>query len=269
MSWFQRTADHPHAGDFDSLPTLAKHVHVAEQVLANVLNSLEPAGDQVGRHKGLLELMIILVLAEPEGVTILVQIVPEPWKSLWPGICVGVLTLPLVENHRRWRQGLIGMLLLLCRCSSRGGSRCRCDLGCGLGSLLCLGTLLLCTVFLLAFLLESFVGKFDLSKHIGEMLLGLAGVEVPHEMRELRSGRCADHTTQQDCQRWDHSNVGKGNALSCQICMVLEVLVHEAKDSVQVRLGILLLSGIELIEAGKHLPEYHLREYAVQIALSN
>lgn len=127
----------------DGVVGLAEDGSATEEVLAGSLETVVEASNEVARHEGHGELIVVLVVNLPDGVLVERNVLPEPLEGVG-GLLVGVLALPLVEREGGAGKklkgvlglgGLGGLVLLL---SGRGGSLGS-GLLLGLGSLSLLG----------------------------------------------------------------------------------------------------------------------------------
>ena len=86
----------------------------AEGVLAGGLEALEEAAEEVAGHVDLLVLLVVLVLGEPDGVTLKVDVLPEELDGVLL-VAVGHGALPALKVELRGWQGVewVGALLLL------------------------------------------------------------------------------------------------------------------------------------------------------------
>jgi hypothetical protein len=156
---------------------LAEDTDGTEEVLPGSLETVEETTDLVGRHEGLGELLVVLEVDSPDGESLAVELLVEPWDGTGSGVQVGVLSLPLLEVEGRLRQVVKRVLDFWLRWDIRlllvVISRLR---GLGLGSLgLCWLGLLWLRV-LLGLLGWGSVGGLGLSQ------LGLAVVEDGSEL---------------------------------------------------------------------------------------
>jgi len=99
------------------LGLLSEDQHATETVLSELVEALEPSTNKVVGLEELIELIVILVLGEPDAPAVLLEVLPEPGESSGTGVFVGVLSLPRVEVELGWWElvkgvGGLGSLLL-------------------------------------------------------------------------------------------------------------------------------------------------------------
>jgi len=124
----------------DRVVRLAVDRRSTEQVLAAGLETGEETTDEVGRHEGEGELVVVLVVNLVQRVLLKVGVLPEPGKGDLAGLLVGVLALQLVEDKSgagKSLKGVLGLgggggLLLLLNLFGLGGSLGLLGLGGGL-----------------------------------------------------------------------------------------------------------------------------------------
>jgi len=75
------SAPHPDAGD-GAVAVLAEQANGSEGRLAHLVQTLEHAGDEIARHEHLGQLLVVLVLANPDRVVLGIELLEEVGNGL-------------------------------------------------------------------------------------------------------------------------------------------------------------------------------------------
>jgi hypothetical protein len=212
-----------------------------EEVFARSLETSEEATNQVVSHEGKLELIVIFVVNEPQGVLLGLVVLPEPGKGDRASILVRVLTLPLVENQ----SGLAKSLERVLGLGSRLGfiflllSRLRSSFG---------GFLLRLLLLLGGGVLDSLLHKNGvLNNSLVDRLVDHGSVPTSNG-RVLRAELLVQNGGKGAGDGGGSKDIGKGQTLTNEVSLSSEVLLKNGQvgeSSLGGILNILLVVGVQ------------------------
>merc|ERR1719282_2147432 len=113
------TLEHPNTRD-GAVVVLAKQTNGSKGVLVKFVQPLEHASDEVTGHEDHGELVIVLVISPPDGVVLMVKVLPEPGHGLG-FIIVGIESLPFFKikgsfgHLLKWISFLLNFGFIFCR----------------------------------------------------------------------------------------------------------------------------------------------------------